>query len=215
MIDLLRDRDTILVLACCLIFGCVLGLMCLLVPLYTLALSDSSLILSLVVGTFPLTEILLSLLSGVLSDYLGRRMVIVTGFVCFVGACWVCSAADSHYWLLAGQILLGLGDASIFIAARALLIDSSPSGKQTALQGLGSAAALTGTILGPFVGGCLSEVVGFAATFFVGGVLAVRGKKTWGMAGHLFLILVTVRQYDWPLRGTRPATTPMRPWLQC
>jgi MFS family permease len=192
-----------------------LGLMCLLVPLYTLALSDSSLILSLVVGTFPLTEILLSLLSGVLSDYLGRRMVIVTGFVCFVGACWVCSAADSHYWLLAGQILLGLGDASIFIAARALLIDSSPSGKQTALQGLGSAAALTGTILGPFVGGCLSEVVGFAATFFVGGVLAVRGKKTWGMAGHLFLILVTVRQYDWPLRGTRPATTPMRPWLQC
>jgi len=175
MIDLLRDRNTVLALACCLIFGCVLGLTLLLVPLYTLALSDSPLILALVVSTFPLTGVLLSLASGLLCDYFGRRMVIIGGFVCLVCACLVCAAADSYYWLLIGQILAGLGDVTIYVAAWSFLIELAPSGKQVALQGLGSAAAVIGEILGPLVGGYVAEFAGFPTAFLVGGGLAVLG----------------------------------------
>ncbi len=175
MIGLLRDRNTVPVLTCCSIFGCVLGLTLLLVPLYTLALSDSSLVLALVVGAFPLTGVLLSLASGVLGDYFGRRMIIICGFVCFVCACLVCAVADSHYWLLVGQILVGLGDVTIYVAAYALLMELAPSGKQAALQGLGSAAAAIGTIVGPFVGGYVAEVADFPAAFMVGGGLAALG----------------------------------------
>jgi len=172
---LLCSRNIKLILASCLIFGFVLGLNLLIVPLYTLVLSDSLLILALIVGMFPLTAVLLSLAGGVLGDYLGRRTIIISGFAFSAGGCLVFSVAKSYYWLLLGQILLGLGDVTFYIATYTLLTELAPPGKQVALQGLSSAALRLGTILGPFVGGYVARSAGFPTAFLVGGALALLG----------------------------------------
>ena len=72
MKSLLGNRNLALLLACCTVFGLVLSLTMLLVPLYGLTLSDSALILAVVVGVRPLAAVLLSLPMGVFGDFFGR-----------------------------------------------------------------------------------------------------------------------------------------------
>ena len=73
MTVLLGNRNITLLLACCMVFGLVLSLSMLLLPLYVLSFLESALILAVVVGVRPLSSVLLSLLMGAFSDYFGKR----------------------------------------------------------------------------------------------------------------------------------------------
>ncbi|HEM60988.1 MAG TPA: MFS transporter [Chloroflexi bacterium] len=175
MRDLLRQRNVSLVLADCSIFGFVLGLALLVVPLYTLSLSDSPLVLATVVAVFPLTAVLLSLASGAVSEAIGSRSILVAGFSLMSVGCLVLAAARSWPVVLLGQFLLGLGDVAYWIPAFALLARLAPAGKHYTVQGLGSSTQQIGTIVGPFVGGLLIGVAGFPAAFLVGAALSLAG----------------------------------------
>jgi len=175
MTDLLGETNIKVLLICCLINAFVLSMNFLTVPLYTLALSDSHLVFALVVGAFPLTAVLLSLVSGGLANYLGRPIMIIASFVFQVSACLLFTVVSSYYGLVLGQIVLGLADVSFWISGLALLTELAPLGRQYALQGLGSASMGIGRILGPMVGGYITTLVGFRGAFLVGGVLALSG----------------------------------------
>lgn len=175
MSDLLGETNIRLLLACWLINKFVLSMNFLMVPLFTLTLSDSHLVLALVVGAFPLVGVLLSLVSGVLCDYLGRRIMIIVSFVFQVSACLLFAAAPSYHFLLFGQVALGLADVSFWIAGLSLLTELAPFGRQHALQSLGSASTGLGRVLGPLIGGYATRFIGFTAAFLVGGVLAFSG----------------------------------------
>ncbi len=175
MTDVLRDRDLSLALADCLIFGFVLGLALLTVPLYTLTLSDSPLVLATVVAVFPLTAVLLSLASGAISDFAGSRSMLIAAFGLMAAGCVVLSVAQTWQLVVLGQFLLGLGDVAYWVPAFALLARLAPPGRQYAVQGLGSAAQQMGSILGPFVGGLVTGVAGFPLAFLVGASLSLAG----------------------------------------
>jgi nitrate/nitrite transporter NarK len=102
MARLLRDRNVTLVLADCCVFGFVLGLALLVVPLFTLSLSDSPLVLAAVVAGFPLTAVLLSLTSGAISDALGSRSMLVAAFAMMAAGCLVLAVARSCPGVLLG-----------------------------------------------------------------------------------------------------------------
>jgi predicted MFS family arabinose efflux permease len=178
MADLLRSRNVTLMLATCVLFGFVLGLGQLVVPLYTLTLSDSPLVLAAVVGVFPLTGVLLSLATGGISEFLGSRAMIVSAFGLMGAGCLVLAAARSWHVLLVGQFLLGLGDVSFWVPAFAFLSHLAPPGRQYAVQALGSSAQQAGTIVGPFVGGLLIRMAGFPPAFLLGAALAAAGLLT-------------------------------------
>ncbi|MDH4207953.1 MAG: MFS transporter, partial [Anaerolineae bacterium] len=175
MRDLLRDRNVNLVLADCSIFGFVLGLALLVVPLYTLTLSDSPLVLAAVVAVFPFTAVLLSLASGAISEAFGSRSMLVGAFALMAAGCVVLAAARTWPGALLGQFLLGLGDVVYWIPAFALLARLAPPGRQYAVQGLGASTQQVGTIVGPFVGGLVSGIAGFPMAFLVGAVLSLAG----------------------------------------
>jgi len=175
MADLLRSRNVTLVLATCTLFGFILGLSQLVVPLYTLTLSDSPLVLAVVVGVFPLTGALLSLAMGAVTESVGSRTMIVCSFALMGAGCLVLAAARTWQVVLVGQILLGLGDVSFWVPAYAFLSHLAPSGRQYAVQGLGSAAQQAGTIVGPFVGGLVARLAGFPPAFLFGVALAAAG----------------------------------------
>ena len=175
MADLLRSRNVTLVLATCTLFGFILGLSQLVVPLYTLTLSDSPLVLAAVVGIFPLSGVLLSLAMGAISESLGSRAMIVSAFGLMGAGCLVLAVARSWQVVLVGQFLLGLGDVSFWVPAYAFLSHIAPSGRQYAVQGLGSAAQQAGTIVGPFVGGLVAGLAGFPPAFLLGVALAAAG----------------------------------------
>jgi MFS family permease len=175
MLDLVRDRNLSLLLVDCAIFGFTLGLALLVVPLYTLTLSDSPLVLAAVVAVFPLTAILLSLASGAISDAVGSPAMMVAGFSLMACGCLVLAVSRSWQTVLVGQVFLGLGDVTYWIPAFALVTRFAPSGHLYAVQGLASAAQWMGTIAGPFVGGVVARLAGYPAAFLIGGGLGLLG----------------------------------------
>jgi MFS family permease len=176
LIGRLRNHtDIVLLLIGCLMYGFVLSLSSLAVPLRTLELSDSPLVFALVVATFPLAGATLSLASGVLADWFGRQRMMLGGFALFCVGFLVLTCAVSYRWLLAGQLLLGLGDVMFWIAAFALLADLAPPGRQHGVQGLGSGMLSMGAIMGPLVAGYLAAYVGFGTVFLVGAMLSLAG----------------------------------------
>jgi len=175
MVDLLRNRNLTLVLLSCTLFGFVLGQSQLVVPLYTLTVSDSPLVLAVVVGVFPLTAVFLSLASGAVSELLGSRAGIVAGFGLMAAGCLLLTVARSWQVVLVAQLLLGLGDVAFWIPAYTFLARLAPPGRQYAVQGLGASAQQVGTILGPFAGGFVARALGFPAAFLLGAGLALAG----------------------------------------
>ncbi len=164
-----------MLLACCTVFGLVLSLTMLLVPLYGLTLSDSALILAVVVGVRPLAAVLLSLPMGVFSDFFGRRAVIIGGFTFLVVGCLVLAAAHTYQWLLLGQILIGMGDVALLVSAFSMLTELADPARQYAVQGTGGAALQLGTILGPLAGGFMVSLLGFQPAFFSAGAISLMG----------------------------------------
>jgi len=94
---------------------------------------------------------------GMISDRFGRRPVIVLS-VFGVGLEFVmCAIAPDIGWLMAARILCGL-TCGAQAAAMAYVADVTPPEDRTKSYGLLNAAAWTGVILGPALGGLLAAV---------------------------------------------------------
>lgn len=157
--DLLQDRDAVLVVVCRSLLGFVIGLSLLTVPLYTLTLSDSALMLALVVGVKPVTGALLSMASSGFSDYFGYRAAIVGLFCAAVAGCVSLAFSESCHSMVFGQVPIGLADIGCYVAASSLLMELAPPGGEYGLQ----------------APGYLIELAGYREAFLVGGVAALAG----------------------------------------
>lgn len=154
-----------------------LGMTQLVVPLYSLALGASQVALGVVVGAFGVAGILLSILSGVLSDYLGRRQMISVSFVFWIGAGAVSLLAPPFLWLVCGQILVGVADLCLWVAAMTYLTEIAPQGKPVKLLSLGTGMMGLGLMVGPAVGGLVGRylIVGIQPAFILVVLLGILG----------------------------------------
>jgi len=183
--QLLSAAGIRLILALFFIYMLLLGLVSFAVPLYSLELGASQVVLGVIVGAFRLSGILLSIPSSVLSNRSGRRMMIlISFFLCAAGGTldWL---ARSCLWLIAGQILIGLADVFFTVSGMTYLSELSPEGKQGEVQGLGFGIMGLGSITGSVLGGYMIRSMGFQPTFLfvillgsLGFALSCRLQKT-------------------------------------
>lgn len=154
-----------------------LGMTQLVVPLYSLALGASQVALGVVVGAFGVAGILLSILSGVLSDYLGRRQMISVSFVFWIGAGAVSLLAPPFLWLVCSQILVGVADLCLWVAAMTYLTEIAPQGKHVELLSLGTGLMGLGLMVGPAVGGLVGRylVMGIQPAFILVVLFGILG----------------------------------------
>lgn len=102
---------------------------------------------------------------GPLSDALGRRPLLLAGFLIYLVATAACAAATSIEMLIAARILQALGAAGPIIIARAMVRDLH-SGAQAAKQlGLMSAIQGIAPICAPILGGVLQAGFGWRSNF--------------------------------------------------
>ncbi|KUJ79675.1 MFS transporter [Microbulbifer flavimaris] len=130
-------------------------------------------LLGIALGAYGLSQALLQIPLGMLSDRWGRKPVIYTGLAIFALGSMVAAQTDSVYGLIAGRILQGCG--AIAAATMALMADLTRyENRGKAMAAIGAAIGLAfmlAVILGPVLAGA----GGLAAIFWVTAALAVLG----------------------------------------
>lgn len=93
----------------------------------------------------------------------GARTVFVAGLVAFAAASWACAVAGAFDHLLIARCVQAVGGAGVVCAALELLSAVLGSTQAAARQWAGAAAL--GTVVGPAVGGALTQLINWQAIF--------------------------------------------------
>jgi DHA1 family bicyclomycin/chloramphenicol resistance-like MFS transporter len=137
--------------------------------------STAQLTLSLFLIGFAAAQIL----TGHLSDRLGRRCVMLGGLALFTVSGVACAASPSIEVLLACRVLQGVGAAASPVVARAMVRDTQPGAQAARLLSTMLAALAVAPMIAPVVGGALLGALGWRAIF---GMLALCGVVLFAIA---------------------------------
>lgn len=113
---------------------------------------------------------------GKLSDVFGRRTILVVGIVVFLAGSMLCGLASSMLQLVLFRVLQGIGAVALTSTAFAVPADLYPPAERARANGLIGATFGIASILGPLVGGLLTDGPGWRWAFFVNipfGILAL------------------------------------------
>ncbi len=104
---------------------------------------------------------------GKLSDLLGRRAVLAVGILVFLAGSFLCGAARSTLALILFRAVQGLGSAALFTAALAVVADLFEPRERGKYQGLFGAVFGLSSVVGPLVGGFITDHLGWHWVFFI------------------------------------------------
>ena len=154
---------------------------------------------------------------GKLRDTIGSRTMMLVALAFFLSASLVCASANSMEVLVVGRILQGLGGGGLMTLSQALIGETIPPRMRARYQGYLASIAVTSSILGPVLGGILTEWTGWRSIFLVNvplGLVAVlltlrlparpvthghRGFDVLGLAyliGFIVPLLLAVEQFQ-------------------
>jgi DHA2 family multidrug resistance protein len=106
-------------------------------------------------------------LSGWLSAHLGRRNYFLLSIFLFTLASVLCGMAGSLEQLILFRIVQGLAGGGLQPSSQAVLLDSFPREKQGAAQTVFGIAALVAPILGPTLGGYITDNYEWRWIFYI------------------------------------------------
>jgi MFS family permease len=127
---------------------------------------ESHFLIGVALGAYGLTQAILQIPAGWLSDRFGRKPVIVIGLLLFAAGSFIAAGADDIYWIIVGRVIQGAG--AINAAVMALTADLTREEHRT------KAMAMIGMTIG--------------VTFSVSMVLSPLLYKHIGMSGMFELI---------------------------
>ncbi|MBM6591754.1 MFS transporter [Brevibacterium sp. RIT 803] len=116
--------------------------------------------------TFVLAALLLAF--GAIGDRWGHRRIVVFGFLCFFLGSLACSLAPTIEFLVASRALQGVGAAATMTGTLAMLSESAADDRErNKLVGLWAALGGVALPVGPLLGGLLVELGNWRAVFWL------------------------------------------------
>ncbi len=151
-------------------------------------------LLSWVAMTYTLANAMSLLPVGRLADILGRRRVFTIGVSGYVVASFGVGLASSAAMLIAARFVQGAFASMMFATSTAILTSVYPASERGRVLGINTAAVYTGLSVGPFLGGVMTQALGWRSIFLIGAAL-----------GLISIILLTTRvKGEWAeARGER------------
>ncbi len=134
-------------------------------PAIAKELSMTALSLGWVATSFILAATITLLPLGRLADIYGRRTFFLYGALIFTVASSLCILAPTQFFLIAARALQGVGGAMIFSTGTAMLISAYPPEERGKIIGINTAAIYIGLTIGPFIGGLLTQHLGWRYIF--------------------------------------------------
>jgi len=146
-------------------------------PVFSLAAHQyngaTPMLIGLAIGAYGLTQALLQIPFGMLSDRIGRKRVITIGLLLFAAGSVVAAMADSIYMVIAGRLLQGSG--AIAAAIMALTADLTRDEHRTkAMASIGISIGLSFSIA-LAAGAALESWIGLSGIFWATALLSLVG----------------------------------------
>ena len=129
--------------------------------------SLNAILLSWVPTSYILAAAIFLVPFGRLADIYGRKKFFTYGIFIFTVSSFLCALSNSATALIASRILQGFGSAMIFSTAVAIVTSAFPVGERGRVLGINVAAVYLGLSVGPFLGGVLTQHLGWRSIFLV------------------------------------------------
>lgn len=146
------------------------GMMLPLLPFYAQRFHEAPWAAGLLFSFYSLAQLLFSPLLGRLSDRHGRRPVLLGVIALDIVAYALFYSAGSFVWLVAARFLSGV--AAVYGLSQAFVADVTPPAERSRAMGILGAAFGVAFILGPALGGILSQRVSYQAVPAVAAALS-------------------------------------------
>src|SRR5262245_40930277 len=130
------------------------------------ALTDVEL-LSWVVTGYLISTTVVTPLFGKLSDIYGRRRMMLVSIGVFILGSVACALAPSMEALIVGRALQGLGGGGILPLAQTVIADLLSPRERPVIQSYSSAMFMAACILGPVLGGVLTDYIHWSLIFWI------------------------------------------------
>ncbi|WP_375450419.1 DHA2 family efflux MFS transporter permease subunit [uncultured Devosia sp.] len=133
-------------------------------------------------------------LTGWVSDRVGRRTLMVGAVAGFTLASLLCGLAQSLPQMVLFRVIQGICGAVMVPMAQSTLLDINPREKIGQAMAIFGAGIMVGPIIGPTLGGWLTETFNWRAVFLVNlpiGILAMAALFAWMPKGTLL-----IRRFD-------------------
>jgi EmrB/QacA subfamily drug resistance transporter len=130
-------------------------------------LAMNAILLGWVATAFLLAAAMFLVPLGRIADIYGRKRIFTYGMITYTAASLLSAISTSAAMLISSRILQGIGGAMIYTTAVAILISVFPPEDRGRVLGINVAAVYAGLSIGPFVGGLLTQYLGWRSIFWI------------------------------------------------
>jgi DHA2 family multidrug resistance protein len=131
-----------------------------------------------VLTSYIVVSAIMTPLTGWLASRFGRRRVFLISIVLFTGASILCGISQTLPEMIIARIAQGMGGAALVPLAQAVMLDINPPERQARAMSTWVMGVTIGPIVGPALGGFLTENYDWRWVFYINvpvGVLALLG----------------------------------------
>lgn len=135
--------------------------------------SSSAVLLSWIATAYILTSVVLLIPAGKISDIYGRVKLFKIGIVIFTASSMLVGFSQSIFILIFFRAVQGIGTSLIFINSFSILVSAYPPEKRGRVLGIVISAVYTGLSAGPFLGGFITDLLGWRFIFYISFILSI------------------------------------------